>query len=98
MAPSRGGAPFLVIRAINRLAVKKDEAPAEPTTKDCPYCATAIPIKATRCTPGSPVGCHSHKGRCLTHDLWEELGNEWAAVYVFECLTCGKVMAVEQSY
>jgi Rrf2 family iron-sulfur cluster assembly transcriptional regulator len=33
------------------------------------------PIKATRCTPGSPTGCHSHKGRCLTHDLWEELGN-----------------------
>ena len=30
------------------------------------------PIKATRCTPG----CHSHKGRCLTHDLWEELGNQ----------------------
>ena len=34
------------------------------------------PIKATRCTPGSPNGCHSHKGRCLTHDLWEELGNQ----------------------
>lgn len=34
------------------------------------------PIKATRCTPGSPIGCHSHKGRCLTHDLWEELGNQ----------------------
>lgn len=34
------------------------------------------PIKATRCTPGSPRGCHSHKGRCLTHDLWEELGNQ----------------------
>lgn len=34
------------------------------------------PIKATRCTPGSPKGCHSHKGRCLTHDLWEELGNQ----------------------
>lgn len=34
------------------------------------------PIKATRCTPGSPTGCHSHKGRCLTHDLWEELGNQ----------------------
>lgn len=33
-------------------------------------------IKATRCTPGSPTGCHSHKGRCLTHDLWEELGNQ----------------------
>jgi Rrf2 family iron-sulfur cluster assembly transcriptional regulator len=34
------------------------------------------PIKATRCTPGSPNGCHSHRGRCLTHDLWEELGNQ----------------------
>jgi Rrf2 family transcriptional regulator, iron-sulfur cluster assembly transcription factor len=38
------------------------------------------PIKATRCTPGSPTGCHSHKGRCLTHDLWEELGNQ---IYLF---------------
>jgi Rrf2 family iron-sulfur cluster assembly transcriptional regulator len=35
------------------------------------------PIKATRCTPGSPSGCISnHKGRCLTHDLWAELGNQ----------------------
>lgn len=34
------------------------------------------PIKATRCTPGAPAGCHSHRGRCLTHDLWEELGNQ----------------------
>jgi Rrf2 family iron-sulfur cluster assembly transcriptional regulator len=34
------------------------------------------PIKATRCTPGSPTGCHSDRGRCLTHDLWEELGNQ----------------------
>ena len=33
------------------------------------------PIKATRCTPGSPEGCQSNKSRCLTHDLWEELGN-----------------------
>ena len=38
------------------------------------------PIKATRCTPGSPNGCHSHRGRCLTHDLWEELGNQ---IYLF---------------
>jgi Rrf2 family transcriptional regulator, iron-sulfur cluster assembly transcription factor len=37
-------------------------------------------IKATRCTPGSPLGCHSHRGRCLTHDLWEELGNQ---IYLF---------------
>jgi Rrf2 family iron-sulfur cluster assembly transcriptional regulator len=34
------------------------------------------PIKATRCSPGSPTGCHSRRGRCLTHDLWEELGNQ----------------------
>jgi len=34
------------------------------------------PIKATRCTPGSPSGCTSNKSRCLTHDLWEELGNK----------------------
>lgn len=33
------------------------------------------PIKATRCTPGSPEGCMLDKSRCLTHDLWEELGN-----------------------
>ena len=41
-------AVFLVIRSINQMK-KKEEAPAEPTTKDCPYCLTAIPIKATRC-------------------------------------------------
>lgn len=34
------------------------------------------PIQTTRCAPGSPAGCHNHKGRCLTHDLWEELGNQ----------------------
>ncbi len=32
-------------------------------------------IKTTRCTPGSPTGCKSNKSRCLTHDLWQELGN-----------------------
>lgn len=34
------------------------------------------PIRATRCTPGSPAGCRSNRSRCLTHDLWEELGNQ----------------------
>ena len=34
------------------------------------------PIQATRCTLGSPSGCRSNKSRCLTHDLWEELGNQ----------------------
>ena len=34
------------------------------------------PIRATRCSPGQPFGCRGQKGRCLTHDLWEELGNQ----------------------
>ncbi len=41
---------FFVIRPIARMqAPKKAAAPAAPTTKGCPFCATAIPIKATRC-------------------------------------------------
>lgn len=43
-------AVFLLIRAINNLKKKEEEAPApEPDTKDCPYCLSSIPIKATRC-------------------------------------------------
>jgi Rrf2 family iron-sulfur cluster assembly transcriptional regulator len=34
------------------------------------------PIRATRCAPGSPTGCRTNRSRCLTHDLWEELGNQ----------------------
>jgi Rrf2 family iron-sulfur cluster assembly transcriptional regulator len=34
------------------------------------------PIRATRCTAGSPSGCRSNRSRCVTHDLWEELGNQ----------------------
>jgi large conductance mechanosensitive channel len=42
-------AVFLLIKAINRLR-REEEAPApEPTTKECPYCFSTIPIKATRC-------------------------------------------------
>jgi len=41
---------FGIVRPIARMqAPKKVSAPTAPTTKDCPYCATAIPIKATRC-------------------------------------------------
>jgi large conductance mechanosensitive channel len=38
---------FLLVRGMNRMK-KKAEAPA-PTTKDCPFCATAIPLAAVRC-------------------------------------------------
>jgi len=34
------------------------------------------PIKVTRCQPGSPAGCHGAMGRCITHDLWQELSNQ----------------------
>jgi len=37
---------FLLVRSINRL---KRQPPAVPATKECPYCFTAIPIKASRC-------------------------------------------------
>jgi large conductance mechanosensitive channel len=40
---------FLIVRPIAKLqARKKAEEPA-PTTKECPYCFTAIPVKASRC-------------------------------------------------
>jgi len=42
-------AVFLVIRSINKMQKEEEEAPAEPTTKDCPFCQTEISIKATRC-------------------------------------------------
>lgn len=38
---------FLIVKGINRL--KRAPAPPAPTTKDCPYCFTQIPIPATRC-------------------------------------------------
>ena len=34
------------------------------------------PIRTTRCQPNSSVGCRSDSSRCLTHDLWAELGNQ----------------------
>lgn len=40
---------FLLIRSLNRMTQKEEAAPAEPTTKECPYCLSTIPIKAARC-------------------------------------------------
>ena len=42
-------AVFMVIKNINRLKREQETPPAEPTTKDCPYCASTIPIKAKKC-------------------------------------------------
>lgn len=38
---------FFVIRQINKFRSKP--APAEPTTRECPYCISEIPLRATRC-------------------------------------------------
>ncbi len=40
---------FLMIRQVNRWTAPKPSAPSAPTTKECPFCFTAIPIKAVRC-------------------------------------------------
>jgi large conductance mechanosensitive channel len=44
---------FCLVKIINtvseKMAKKKEEAPAAPTTKKCPYCKTDIAIEATRC-------------------------------------------------
>ncbi len=53
--------------------------PSETRVSDI-ILAVDEPISTTRCAPGSPRGCKSNKSRCLTHDLWEELGNQ---IYLF---------------
>ncbi|MBT3389992.1 MAG: large-conductance mechanosensitive channel protein MscL [Chloroflexi bacterium] len=40
---------FLLIRGVNRMQKEEEAPPAEPTEKECPYCFTTIPLKATRC-------------------------------------------------
>ncbi len=44
---------FLLVKGINtlndKLTPKKEETPAAPTTKKCPYCMSEIAIEATRC-------------------------------------------------
>jgi len=41
-------AVFLLVRQVNRFAVKPAPA-AAPATRECPYCLSAVPLKATRC-------------------------------------------------
>jgi large conductance mechanosensitive channel len=44
---------FMIVRLVNRTRkafdTKKEKEAAAPSTKDCPFCATAIPLKAVRC-------------------------------------------------
>jgi large conductance mechanosensitive channel len=38
---------FMMVKQVNRM--KRQPAPADPTTKDCPFCASGIPLAAKRC-------------------------------------------------
>ena len=40
---------FVLIKTINKLSEKKEEAPAPATTKECPYCKEKVAIAATKC-------------------------------------------------
>ena len=40
---------FLLIKQINRMNRPESAATAAPATKDCPYCLSAVPLKAIKC-------------------------------------------------
>ena len=42
-------AVFLLVKGINSLKRREEAPAAEPITKECPFCLSTIPIKATRC-------------------------------------------------
>ena len=43
-------AVFLLIRSINRLKREEEAPAAEPTERECPFCLSSVPLKATRCS------------------------------------------------
>ena len=40
---------FLLVRFINRLSRQPEAAPVAPNTRECPFCLSSIPLRATRC-------------------------------------------------
>ena len=40
---------FLLVRQVNRMKRHDEAVPAKPTTKDCLYCMSPIPLRAVRC-------------------------------------------------
>jgi large conductance mechanosensitive channel len=40
---------FLIVRAINQMRREEEAPEEEPTTQDCPFCLSTIPLNATRC-------------------------------------------------
>jgi large conductance mechanosensitive channel len=39
-----------ILGAVQKAAFKKPESPSAPTTKECPYCLSLIPLKASKCS------------------------------------------------
>lgn len=42
-------AVFLIVKQVNAVRKRLEKHEKAPTTKECPYCASKIPVKATRC-------------------------------------------------
>ncbi|MBW1713446.1 MAG: large conductance mechanosensitive channel protein MscL [Deltaproteobacteria bacterium] len=40
---------FILIKGMNKMKRQEEAPPAEPTTKECPFCLSTIPIKANKC-------------------------------------------------
>jgi large conductance mechanosensitive channel len=40
---------FVLVRKVNSLKKKEEKTVVAPTTKECPYCMSVIPMKAVRC-------------------------------------------------
>jgi large conductance mechanosensitive channel len=50
---------FMLIRSVNRMRREEEPAPAAPTTQECPFCRSTIPLNASRCaycTSDLPAG------------------------------------------
>lgn len=39
---------FILVKNVNRL--RREPAPQEPATRECPYCLSTIPVKAVKCS------------------------------------------------
>ncbi|WP_409177825.1 large conductance mechanosensitive channel protein MscL [Brevibacillus fortis] len=57
---------FIVIKQLNRFKRKQEMEKAPETTKECPHCISAIPIKATRCP--NCTSMLETKGTALAHE------------------------------
>ncbi|MDA8372731.1 MAG: large conductance mechanosensitive channel protein MscL [Actinomycetota bacterium] len=40
---------FFIVKPVNHMMLRRKQPDAAPTTKPCPFCATDIPLAATRC-------------------------------------------------